>query len=1568
MTTVEAAASLFGSDDSTPDPFASLGAPEEIDNGNASTTNSDYWLESSSANSLPPPNLPSTAGVAGTHGSSQTSYSTPTTNGGINYYDENYSQGQGWQDTQVNGTGYGGQQADAWSSAPAPNPYDPYAPYANGSAVAAAVPSTQPSHSYDPYAPPPHAGSGSVVQSTPNSSAHPYDPYAPVQASAGPTASQPFVEPASHMYDVYAPTQATSASYTAAPTHSYTPYTPAASTAGVATTTTSQYDAPYQPPAHTSYPTASTSEPPSIPAPPPPKAPLVRPKVVNAYDPPFPTTTKPARRTSSRPALNAYPATNTHSHIQQPSYEAQYSTNGSPAVVHETPSAYQAPVAHPEAFFDSVSGLPAQHPLETTHMHDPGLPSVSHDHAVFGHTSPSMGHQGLSTSPPAHHYSPSLGHNVAAPRTASPNIPQNHSRRASQDISPPKRAFTPSSNDSRSIQKPGSPVISRAFSPSSVPRTASPAPFNHVASPEFQPAAYDPYAPSKHSVNGNGHAPAYQPSTYSPPQPLVTSPNLSDARNRAMSNGSVYSFQGKEDPYAPAKLDRRQTLPISEPPYGSPQLNEPSQYGYTPTSAYTSFVSGEQELLIKPNQSAYAPSPSLMGSNDPLGRTSARVPIFSFGFGGKVVTCFHGADSLNTGFDVALAARNSTGIQIRVLKNLVSQSALNASSASFPGPLFSDPGTPTTSLVRTGASSQTKNKKARLVKYLEERAEELTQGLSYVHAGTTEGRREEGKLTLVNLLKVMIENDGKLSGTPQIDSAVRLALIPHLENSVGAAAETPVPMVGLGLSVVPDVHSETPLSTTVLRSSALDTIQDFLIRGERKKAYHYALDEKLWAHALVIASGIDKESWKEAVNEFLKVELTSKAVNGAAPSMHTSSRQPNHGREALRVAYSLFSGQGAAAVQELHPHTLLSQGKPTLTLPQLTQLTPTPLTPNFSSPIPTTPIPSDTLASWPETIAMMLTNPLTPEISAALTALGDQLAANQWIEAAHVCYLLAPQTSPIGGVGNPSARVVLLGSRSPQTWPGFTRDSDPIIFSEILEFALSLVTPAKGQEPFNGFPHLQAYRFMRAMSLAELGHVQEANRYCEAITASLTRGSPYFTPIFVEQLKGLMDRLIGAPNLDKTGSWIGSKLSKPSLDSIGGWLEGRFTKLVTGDTDPGSPVAEPKADSQPFGPFSHYSTISSATQSARSSPQPSLHAYPVGLPNTNGHNHIDRASSAMDYIRRKPSPVPRIASASATATTFAQAPSFGQSYQSPYSPNGVPSPEQEMATPRPTGDDHEEAGQEVGWWGASSYGQSTSNQTPTASSFMKVDAPVTESADGFISLMDTPSYGTPSPTYSSGSGKPQSYAPTDDDDDLGLGNSASKKKDAKGQDAQSSSAPAPPAEQPKRPDPQPNEGQTGSWFSLSRLWKKSDAPGPIKANLGEETSFYYDPETKRWVNKKAGAESAPKPAAPPPPPSRAQTASPGRTSNFAMGGNAAPPPPPRAASAIDLSTSPPSKTVMRVRSNLAPPPTAESAPSTPTGMRLSPNGGPPPPRPKSQATKRNIRSRYVDVFSAEGAN
>jgi hypothetical protein len=54
----------------------------------------------------------------------------------------------------------------------------------------------------------------------------------------------------------------------------------------------------------------------------------------------------------------------------------------------------------------------------------------------------------------------------------------------------------------------------------------------------------------------------------------------------------------------------------------------------------------------------------------------------------------------------------------------------------FPDPLFNDPGTPTaTILVRSGAA-QTKTKKTKILKCLEDRASELERRFGYFHAGS----------------------------------------------------------------------------------------------------------------------------------------------------------------------------------------------------------------------------------------------------------------------------------------------------------------------------------------------------------------------------------------------------------------------------------------------------------------------------------------------------------------------------------------------------------------------------------------------------------------------------------------------------------------------------------------------------------------------------------------------------------------------------------------------------------------------------------------------------------------
>jgi hypothetical protein len=111
-----------------------------------------------------------------------------------------------------------------------------------------------------------------------------------------------------------------------------------------------------------------------------------------------------------------------------------------------------------------------------------------------------------------------------------------------------------------------------------------------------------------------------------------------------------------------------------------------------------------------------------------------------------------------------MSSRKSTVIRVRILHSLVPGPALDSTAASYPGPLFLDPGTPTTSLVRSGAAAQAKSKKASLMKYLDDRAEEISSGIGYLHANSVDRRRAEGKLVLVKLLKVMVDNDGHLSG------------------------------------------------------------------------------------------------------------------------------------------------------------------------------------------------------------------------------------------------------------------------------------------------------------------------------------------------------------------------------------------------------------------------------------------------------------------------------------------------------------------------------------------------------------------------------------------------------------------------------------------------------------------------------------------------------------------------------------------------------------------------------------------------------------------------------------
>ena len=266
----------------------------------------------------------------------------------------------------------------------------------------------------------------------------------------------------------------------------------------------------------------------------------------------------------------------------------------------------------------------------------------------------------------------------------------------------------------------------------------------------------------------------------------------------------------------------------------------------------------------------------------------------------------------------------------------------------------------------------------------------------------------------------------------------------------------------------------------------------------------------------------------------------------------------------------------------------------------------------------------------------------------------------------------------------------------------------------------------------------------------------------------MNHSSPYTTNALLEQLQGLSQRLSGVHN-DKAGSWIGGKLSKPSLDTIGGWLEGRFTKLVTGDSDTATPTGEEtKSRDHPFaGPFAHYSTISSTTPSARSSPQPSFTNLNMPPPRTSSAMaksseyppvQIERSSSALGYVQQKSGihvSTPSFSSSQSSPTSVTV-----ESHFRPHDPYG-PKPQHGSTVETPS--------QET-WWGS---GADNSNRTPTAATFMQIDeSAIQPSADGFISLMDSHSFSVgPQQIKRETSSLSQQR---DEAEDLGLSNSKPK--------------------------------------------------------------------------------------------------------------------------------------------------------------------------------------------------
>jgi hypothetical protein len=241
--------------------------------------------------------------------------------------------------------------------------------------------------------------------------------------------------------------------------------------------------------------------------------------------------------------------------------------------------------------------------------------------------------------------------------------------------------------------------------------------------------------------------------------------------------------------------------------------------------------------------------------------------------------------------------------------------------------------------------------------------------------------------------------------------------------------------------------------------------------------------------------------------------------------------------------------------------------------------------------------------------------------------------------------------------------------------------------------------------------------------------------------------------------------------------------------------------------------------------------------------------------------------------------------------------------------------------------------------------------------------------------------------------KPKKKSFMDDDDDDGFAQRAAQMKkaqaDREADEAFKKAAEADAARDKSKGSDKRNSGWLSGWFKKEGA-EGQQQQGPIRAKLGEENSFYYDENLKKWVNKKAGTDAAtPTPAtAPPPragPPSRPASTVTGPPSRVASGSLPMRPPTsnsmygstPPIGGAGGLPSGPPSRVGTPGGGVPIPLPAAVSAlnpgtpPSRPSTTMSADSlddilGGPPGPRKggAAGAAKNKKKGRgYIDVMA-----
>ncbi|KAG0648532.1 transport sec16 [Hyphodiscus hymeniophilus] len=831
---------------------------------------------------------------------------------------------------------------------------------------------------------------------------------------------------------------------------------------------------------------------------------------------------------------------------------------------------------------------------------------------------------------------------------------------------------------------------------------------------------------------------------------------------------------------------------------------------------------------------------------DPMQRWRG-APVFVWGVGGIIVTSFP-TDVPRYGMNqtAPMILRSPGVVKVRNIKNT---DPLEEKLTSFPGPL------------------KGKSKKKEVLSWLTSGIELLEQSGAYLRSRSNlshEDKRTEERILLWKILRLFIENDGTLEGTPTVEKAVRAVLSPGVDDDITGTT----PLYATGAELTGISHTSTSMvKADPVDPAAVDQLRKLLLRGEREKAVWEAVDKRLWAHAMLISNTVSKDLYKQVAQEFVQKEVKNIGDNV----------------ESLAALYEIFAGNFEESVDELVP-------------PRLAQA----------------------FKWWRETLGLVLSN-RSPDDSQALNALGKLLAGYGRAEAAHICFLFARSYSVFGGIDDPQASIVLVGSDHLRQPYEFDKELEPILLSEVFEYGMSLSSASKTSSTS---PHLSVYKLQHAAILAEYGYREKALQYCEAIASSITsqtRRSPYHHAFLISALDDLSKRLKQSPK-DESTSWI----SKPSIDKVSGSVWSTFNKFVAGDEHESLGPGSANGSANDVGLFSR---IAGGTPTISRSPSNSdLYGSYNGAININGapagtktgsryapgamytppaqdlqmgtsfgsqsrgsfegrssgehrRGHYDPHQQSSDY---------RPDSQHSTNNFIPQA-SSGFTPQQSSTSYGIESPYAEISSPYTPQLSTPFTEQPPNTMYSSPQAINESHSQQPASSYTASEPSYAPHSSGY----EPPSNGGYEPPTSSGP-EPLSYQPSnlneeldspistrpknnsfidDDGDDRPAprtANSAEKSKAEKDREADEAFRKAAEADAAKAASGQPAKKGwgLGGWFGGGAKKEPdiSQPNKPIRAKLGEASSFVYDPDLKRWVNKKGGAENTPSPSATPPPP------------------------------------------------------------------------------------------------------